>query len=482
MKKKILALVLAVALLLTATMAFAAEVTGEHGTESTSNTFTIAKDITLFNTTAGTGIYEPNVTYTFAITAGAPGTATITDDPAVDTYDNTTTSSVTVQVKPGTGGVTLTGTDGVTKGVGAGDINVVFGGQTHNDAAAYGHTTLGEGATVPSDTAAKATRNFTVTIDPTADAFKKTVDGLETYVPGVYRYHIADTTADATLAAAGIKRNSSTLTDLTLDVYLRWSDENRTALQVYGYVLFRDLVENQSLTYGTTGVTTAKVTGFDIPSNMEGSDHTAITSTADEYHTFNTTISKTVSGALADKNNAFPFEIALTGIADSEFYYTRDGSTDSRDIAKANGLQIMTSGAATISSNLKDSESITLWGLPYNTTVAVTETNNTPDFYTPSATYKAGTAAAADITSELTVTNSFQPRGTAATPAYKDSKATAKTLNDALTEDVIAFTNNLAEISPTGIVLRVAPYALMLAAGIILLLISRKRKNQAEEA
>ena len=472
--KRLGALALALCLVLAlSSVAWAAETTTQHGTNTSNTSFTIAKDIVLFNTDSKP-IYEPNVTYNYAITAGAPGTATITDDPAVTDYDGDATKSVTVKVKAGTGGVTLTGTDGTSKGVGDGNINVVFGDGAHDAAASYAYATNAEGATVAADSK-KATRTFTVTIDPASDSFKQTVDGVSNYVPGVYRYHIAETGNNA--EANGVKLPDDRLTDLTLDVYLKWADENRNSLAVYGYVLFRDLTENESLTYGDTGASTAKVTGFDIPSNLVDESNTGITSTADEYHTFNVTVSKDVNGALADKNNAWPFEISLTGINSTEFYYTRTGVGSGRDIAAANGLETMGTGV-TISQNLKAGEKITIFGLPYNATVKAKETNNTPDSYVPSAKFNSS-----DITAELTIADNFAPSKTAETDVYNNEKvSTAKTLADTLNEDTIAFTNTLAEISPTGVVLRFAPYALMLCAGVVLLVLSRRRRMADDEA
>ena len=46
----------------------------------------------------------------------------------------------------------------------------------------------------------------------------------------------------------------------------------------------------------------------------------------------------------------------------------------------------------------------------------------------------------------------------------------------------VTFTNTLLQISPTGLVLRFAPYALMLIGGVVLLVIAMKhRKNREEE-
>ena len=55
------------------------------------------------------------------------------------------------------------------------------------------------------------------------------------------------------------------------------------------------------------------------------------------------------------------------------------------------------------------------------------------------------------------------------------------TITSKAANSVIGLTNTLAEISPTGVVLRVAPYVLILGAGLALLLISRRRKTASEE-
>ncbi len=68
-------------------------------------------------------------------------------------------------------------------------------------------------------------------------------------------------------------------------------------------------------------------------------------------------------------------------------------------------------------------------------------------------------------------------------PGNKSDVANLPTLTANADDDVshvIAFTNVLETISPTGVALRVAPYVAILCGGIVLLVLTKKRKADEE--
>ena len=186
----------------------------------------------------------------------------------------------------------------------------------------------------------------------------------------------------------------------------------------------------------------------------------------DVYETQNFELTKDVQGTLADPNNNFPVSIALTpasGVTAPKLDVTLASG------AVLNGTSTDTLGTyitlGTLSGTVKDDSKITLVGIPAGSTVAITETNNTPDSYK----VKAGTSAGAvDLFAEATIAS-----GANAGP----------TSTQTFTAKQVAFiTNTLDAISPTGIVMRYGPFGFMLAAGIALLFVATRRREEDARA
>ena len=120
------------------------------------------------------------------------------------------------------------------------------------------------------------------------------------------------------------------------------------------------------------------------------------------------------------------------------------------------------------SAKIADGASIQYVGIPAGTRISITETNDVTG-----AVYRVETSGA---DKELEGEN-----------IYKDATSSAAgiTIGETAGQKVdanrdVTFTNTLQQISPTGVVLRVAPYILMLAAGVVLLVIARRRRTANE--
>lgn len=452
MFKKICALVLAIAMVLamgSVAMAATDTYTGSDKTEATivkgKTEIPLTKSIVFFNENKS-GVYEPNITFSYAVEPATINdmTYTVTDDknPAVEAY-----------VHPGI-------TDGV-KG-----MNIAFSSDN------YVETTAADGVEVE--------HTGYLTVDLTK--FTK---------PGVYRYKITesvtnpatDTDNNAKLQAAGLTaRDSSYDNTRYLDVYIHYTSEDSTTLEMYGAVIFKSITsngQNNIIAKATEGTAaTEKTTGFEP--GVGGHANKKTDPNVDKYTTYDFTVKKTVSGTMADKNHEFPFYVTVSNsISGAKFTYTAAGTETFTGMTLTNGAATLSAANFSIGSDgkgsnltLKHNDTIKLVGVPSNQTtelaVVIKEFNDTYDKYTPSADatngdirMTAGTAMTADTGFDTT------------------SSFTVKT-ND-VADQILTIDNKLDEISPTGVVLRVAPYVLILGAGIALLLISRRRKTASEE-
>lgn len=492
--------------------------TGEGDTtlavQSTANEISISKDIVLYNA-EGSQIYVPNVTYSYLV-APAGTTANSVKITGIILEDtNSPHKTTTVTVKNGiAGGVLLAN---AANGTGANTTTLTF---ANSDGLA---NTLAEGTTLTTANAsgAKVSKNLYIQFKPDV------IYNNGANKAGIYRYKITDNTTRDTLAAAGILRNDAydaSYQNLYLDVYLKNKVNATTGaitgLEVYGYVLFKSGTEDTAFQYVSGSAETYKLTGFNTDSELGGTSGTDVIS--DQYHTYNVDITKTTTGALADKDNYFPFNIELTeatGTTATKVHVTYTNAQNVKDgsdvaIATDTGTNLSAGGTATnFSGEIKDGGNIKFTGIPtyvnyaattpynYATTDYATanakETNNTYDDYSATATVDGETTTNVALAYKATSSAASTTVSVAADNyAAVISNTGDATLNTALTVDgldssnsVVAnsidFTNTLEAISPTGFVVRFAPYALVLICGILLIaigLVVYNKTNKKETA
>lgn len=299
---------------------------------------------------------------------------------------------------------------------------------------------------------------------------------------GVYRYVITESLAnDFTYNNTGVTETTATGNDNAahkryIDVYVKPADtftggSAPADWDIYGFTCFYN---NETITDANKKTTAVKTTGF-VDGTTDGTTSTEFL--ADQYYTYNLTISKTVSGDnYAKATHEFPFTVIFTNEEiekDILLKTTETGTVDDFDHAK---------GAPTWSgiAKLKDSGSIKYIGIPVGTDVEVYETNDmsgtTYKVTTTRTNATTQTATDAMVVAGSTPTSAEPQEATKAndqsTKSVIDTTINTKDAND----HAIAITNTLVTISPTGVVLRIAPYVMILAAGIFLLLISRRRK------
>ena len=437
---------------------------------------TLKKEITVYNPSE-TLIYGPEIKYTYTI-ASASGSELkdITDDTADHVSGLATTVTTLGADKIKSGNPSITGQDN--------DGNI-------KNQIRWLNTDILEAS-------ATGTPNYkTLTIDFSQVVFSQ---------PGVYRYKITEA-ADA-YTTSGVT-NGKISEIRYLDVYVmrsdNYSEENKdtaAAWSIYGFVC-----SGSADLANITPSSKNKTNGF-----VDGDKPTEDGSTADEYHTYNLTVGKTLTGDNTMDTHQFPFDVAFVngteGTATETFRFAvrTSGNATIRENLHENvagktvtGKDVAekalnyTTVSDVVTTAKKDGEptiangaTVTYIGIPDTVKATVTETNDvagttyttrvyadtwTTTYATPrtQVNFTAGTA----VMDEGKTLATMDPNDTA---AYAQSAAPAIDTNQA-----IQFTNALAIISPTGVTLRFAPYILILAAGIVLLLVSRRRKSNIEK-
>ena len=451
MKKltKLTALLLAILMVALTGAAYATSTDGDLANDGVVGDFTTAdtpnfegatvimyKEITAYNPET-CEVNAPTVTYSYTIGAGAADK---------DIYDAKTAhdpeANAHVKTKAGVGSPTISGSvDGTT-------------------------WTSGELALTPSvqlNASSTGEKNtFKLKVDFSSIDFVTAGSGA-----GVYRYVITESCT--TKAAAGIKDGDISETRY-MDVYV---DGEGT---VYGYVCFQNNNSIDARDDATTDTVTqaAKTEGF-VATTAGGTDG-ATTQSADAYYTFNFEVSKEVENdayAVSTKHK-FPFNITLANTSVTAavlpiMTITEDATATQADLSAGAIAQTWTPKIA-------DGGVISYVGIPCGTTVTIYETNDVTGVIYASVSENADTDAAAKnietgVNSNNAVINCGAQALAAATENHTDADA-----------GTVTFTNTLLQISPTGLVLRFAPYALMLIGGVVLLVIAMKhRKNREEE-
>lgn len=235
---------------------------------------------------------------------------------------------------------------------------------------------------------------------------------------GIYRYVITET--DPTVAGLATSADDNTI---YLDVYVTNGEDGRE-------ISYYQMVTSAAAPTGNAYDTDAKFTGDE-----------------DAYTTYTLTVTKNVEGDMADMTAKFSIDVDFTNLSNGT-KVTVDGTAS----------EAATSNAVSVNKSLGNDEAMTITGVPADAVYSVVENLANNAGYTVTYTHDEGTAQNATIGENVytTVSNSNVNSGDHGVVVINTKTATA----------------------PTGIVMDVAPYALLVviaAAGCFVFL--RKRRE-----
>jgi len=389
----------------------------------------LLKELVVKNTD-GSDVYLPTVTYAYTI---AP--ATVAEGTQV-----TDASGTKMKVSAGLAGATITSS-----------VSFSPDDTTQVDPSSFESVALTQPFAAPA-TGVAVYKSMTVDVSNVAFAES-----------GIYRYVITESSANK--ATAGVTEGTDYSATRYLDVYVRGvpgdnGDGEYASYEVYGFVCFTSNSSINGSSDGNNLDDVGKTTGY--------TSTTSLDAVADQYLTKNLSVTKNITGAMAEKGHKFPFVITLSsGIVGTRV----NGADTTGNVTSgfdAGSTNVTLAASNVINAGLSNGKSVILYGIPTeaNATVVVKETNDTADVYTMTASV-----------SNSSVTDlGFAAAGEVMDPEVEKTAASVAIDQDTMTE--IEFTNDLTEISPTGLALRFAPYVIMLAAGIVFIVLGKRRSDE----
>ena len=312
-----------------------------------------------------------------------------------------------------------------------------------------------DGLTLGTDKKATFTQNVEVAATSGGTVISDTVD--LTINPsafpsaGIYRYQITET-KPADFEDVGLTRPDAYKVSRYIDVYIKNKvpqSETDGKLEAFGTVIFFEENDNISANAEVTAnAITGKAEGFTeaYDSSIDGQGGTA-------------------GSGMADKTHPFQFNIATAGVAGQKFtVVSAEGTSAEGVIGAENG----------VGTTLSDEQTIAIKGLPANTSINVTEKNDTSDTYKVTVTDGENT-----FVNGVNVPAGEEKSMSEDALALTNYAANTKVKPTANLTGT-TFENNLNEVSPTNVVMRFAPYLFILGGAMLLLVASRRRKAEQE--
>lgn len=322
------------------------------------------------------------------------------------------------------------------------------------------------------------------------DKVKVAFDASKFTAPGVYRYAITETSPD--YDQYGITRSEDIETDGSniryVDVYVH-EDPTDGSMDVYGSVMF---YKNDT----SVGVESVKTDGFTEDSDPTGKiddnkeftpdtqlDPDPATNRGDDLYTYNYTVNKVVKNSLIEGAEfAFTVKVANSSTQTASYaqYFNYSTAVDKKTAADAIAAATTkgTVNTADPAVKLQDGEYLALTAVPANCTISVSEANGNDAVFD----VVASDATAGDLIKDTENVSIDKGESAAFTEKVLTNYDADSTDAPEVALTATTFTNTMHDISITGVLFMVAPFALMIAAaGLLIFVVVRSRKRDASD-